>query len=283
MRLANELAERKISELKKQITKVAITPEQLMEALELHQLEHAHVAEIPLVLKEGLNCSARFQNLAGWVGSTTEFRNWLGGSSKSQILCVQGNGELENTSPLSFLISLLYEKLESTPGTLVLPFFCGLSRVRSGPTMMLRAFLVQLLTVCEARGLTGKDGLPVLSFLTHDEVSNMKVSCFTTYTKAVTRLLRAMREKYKGIFILIDAVDFYDSGWDDEMDGFMRSMKKLVRWFNKSNGENSGGELKVLLTASAWSKHFSHPKGSFVVLDVPEEMDESMDGFEEME
>ncbi|KAI4673643.1 uncharacterized protein J4E88_008699 [Alternaria novae-zelandiae] len=274
---------RRISELEDRVAKTAITPEHLMKELELNHSKHTHVAEVSTVLRHGLNSRAKYQNRAGWVGNTTEFQNWLGGRGKSQMLCIQGYGEFENTSPLSFLIALLYEKLESTPRTLVLPFFCGLSSVRSGPALMLRAFFIQLLASCDAHGSKDEDGLPLLSFLSHDDVANMENLCFKTYTKAVVRLLRELRKEYKAIFILIDAVDFYDEKWGDEMDDFMKNMRKLVRSFNKAADGTSGGVLRVLATASAWSELFSSPKKPMVLLDVPEHLDGSTDGFERID
>jgi len=280
---ADSHLERRISELEERVVKTAFTPEHLTEELNLDQSKHTHIAEVSMVLKDGLNSPTEFQNRAGWVGSTVEFRNWLGGSGKSEILCVQGHDEFEKTSPLSFLISLLYEKLEPTPGTLVLPFFCGLSRVRSGPAIMLRALFIQLLASCDTHAQTDEDKLPLLSFLGHDEVASMKELCCEMYTEAVIRLLRALRKVHKATFILIDAVDFYDSEWEDEMEKFVGSMRKLVRWFNKPNNGRSGGVLRVLVTASTWSKCFSSPKKPLIVLDLPEELDGSMDGFEEID
>jgi len=254
-----------------------------MKELDLDRSEHTHVPEVSMVLKDGLNSPANYQHRAGWVGNTAEFQNWLGGRDESQILCIQGHGEFEKTSPLSFLIALLHEKLENTPRTLVLPFFCGLSRVRSGPAIMLRAFFIQLLAACDAHGSTDEKGLPLLSFLGHDDVANMEDLCFETYTKAVVRLLRELRKEYKAIFILIDAVDFYDSDREDEMDDFMKNMRKLVRSFNKVADGTSGGVLRVLVTASTWTKRFTAPKKSMVLLDVPEHLDGSMDGFERID
>jgi hypothetical protein len=277
---ADSCLERRISELEERVAKTAITPEHLMEELQLNRSKHTHVAEVSMVVKDGLNSPARFQNRAGWVGSTTEFRDWLGGSDKSRMLCIQGYGEFEKTSPLSFLISLLYEKLANTPRTMVLPFFCGRSRVSSGPAIMLRAFFVQLLASCDAHGHTDGNALPPLSFLGRDDIANMKELCFETYTNVVTHLLRDLRKKNKAIFILIDAVEFYDEEWEDEMNAFLKSIRKLVRSFNKPDERTSGGVLRVLVTASTWSRRFSSPKKSLVVLDVPEHLDGSMDGFE---
>ena len=64
------------------------------------------------------------------------------------------------------------------------------------------------------------------------------------------------------------------------MDDFVKSIRKLVKSFNKPDEETSGGVLRVLLTASSWSRRFSPPPRSLAVLDVPEYIDSSLDGFE---
>jgi hypothetical protein len=272
--------EQKILELEEQVAKTAITPEYLMKELGLNQVKHTHVPEVPMVLKHGLNSSTEFQNRAGWVGNTTEFRNWLGGPGESQMLVIQGHGEFEKTSPLSFLISLVHEKLGKAPRTLVLPFFCGRSTVSFGPAHMVRALFVQLLALCDTHRYTGERGRPLLSFLGLDDMARMKDLCYDTYAKAVIRLLQGMRKAYSAIFILIDAVEFYDSEWEDEMDDFVKSMRKLIKWFNKPENGASGSVLRVLVTASSWSKRFSSPPRSLAVLDAPEHIDGSLDGFE---
>lgn len=272
--------EQRILELEEQVAKATITPVQLMKELRLNQAKHTHVLEVSMVLKHGLNSPVKFQNRAGWVGNTTEFWNWLGGPEKSQMLCIQGHDEFEETSPLSFLISLLYEKLETAPHTLVLPFFCGRSTVSSGPALMVRALFVQRLALCDKHGRTGERGRPLLSFLGLDDMARMKDLCYETYAEAVAQLLRGLRKAYSAMFILIDAVEFYDFKWEDEMDDFVKNMRKLVRWFNKSEDGTSGSVLRVLVTASSWSKRFSSPPRSLVVLDVPEYIDGSLDGFE---
>jgi hypothetical protein len=267
-------------ELQEQVAKTAITPAHLMKELKLNPAKHTHVSEVPMVLKHGLNSSTKFMNRAGWAANTTEFRDWLGGTDKSQMLCIQGHGGFETTSPLSFLISLVYEKLEQAPGTLVLPFFCGRSTVSSGPAIMARALFVQVLALCDANGYTGERGRPLLSFLGHDEKAQMKELDTEAYTGALAHLLRDLRKQYSAMFLLIDAVEFYDSEWEDEMDDFVKSMRKLVKSFNKPDDGTSGGVLRVLLTASSWSNRFLSPPKSLVVLDVPEYVDGSLDGFE---
>lgn len=277
---ADSRLEQRIMELEEQVAKAATTPQQFMEELRLKPAKHTHVSEVPMVRKHGLNSSTKFQNRAGWVGNTTEFRDWLGGPDKSQILCVQGHGAFEPTSPLSFLISLLYEKLEQAPRTLVLPFFCGRSTVSSGPAIMARALFVQLLAMCDKDGHTGERGRPLLSFLGHDEKAQMKELDLETYTDALAHLLRDLRKDYSAMFILIDGIEYYDSKWEDEMDDFVKSIRKLGKSFNKPDEETSGGVLRVLLTASSWSRRFSPPPKSLAVLDVPEYIDSSLDGFE---
>jgi hypothetical protein len=249
-----------------------------MKELDLDQAEHTHVSEAAMVLQYGLNSLSAFQNRAGWVSNTVEFRNWLGGPRKSQILCIQGHGGLHMTSPLSFLIALLHEKLEKAPRTLVLPFFCGRSTVSSGPAIMLRAFFVQLIALYDVHGNVEENERPLLPILGPEDIQNMQEVCYEPYAKAVTLLLRNLQKDYNAIFIMIDAVDFYDSEWHEEMAEFLRSMRKLAKEFNKL--DNGLGVLRVMMTASSWSTCFLSSCRSVVVLDVPDHIDGHMDGFE---
>jgi len=251
-----------------------------MRELRLKPKKHTHVQETSVVLKDGLNSSAKFQERAGWVGSNSRFQAWLGGKKDSQMLCVQGRGDFDRTSPLSFLTSFLYERLVTEPRTLVLPFFCGRSKVGDGLATMLRALVVQLLDVCKTHGYTGERGRPILSFLRHEERAQMKQNDCATYTKVLAQLLRELRKEYSAIFILIDGIDFYDSRFGEEIDDFVKSMRKLVKLFNKSDDEALGGVLRVLLTTATWSRRFNSPAKPLAVIDVPENTEGSMDGFE---
>jgi len=272
--------ERRIMELEEQVAKTAITPKRLMEELQLKPKKHTHVHEASVALKDGLNSSTKFQERAGWVGSNSRFQAWLGGQNKSQMLCVQDRGDSDRTSPLSFLISLLHERLVTAPRTLVLPFFCGRSKVADGPAIMLRALVVQLLDVCKTHGYTGERGRPILSFLGHKEKAQLDELDCETYTNVLTQLLRELRKEYNAIFILIDGIDFYDSDFEEEVDDIVKSMRKLVKSLNKADDEALGGVLRVLLTTATWSSRFGSPAKPLVVIDVPEYIEGSMDGFE---
>ncbi|KAI4639382.1 hypothetical protein J4E93_009210 [Alternaria ventricosa] len=271
---------RRIMELEEQVAKTSITPKRLMEELHLKPKKHTHVHEASVVLKDGLNSSTKFQERAGWVGSNSRFQAWLGGKNKSQMLCVQDRGDSDRTSPLSFLISLLHERLVTAPRTLVLPFFCGRSKTDDGPAIMPRALVVQLLDVCKTYGYTGEKGQPILSFLGHEERMQLNEQDCVAYTKVLTQLLRELRKKYDAIFILIDGVDFYDSDFEEEIDDFVKSMKKLIKSLNKPDDEALGGVVRVLLTTATWSSRFDSPAKPLVVIDVPEYIEGSMDGFE---
>ena len=277
---ANTRLEQEILELRDQFAKAVITPKCLMRDLRLKPKKHTHLQETSMVLKDGLNSSAKFQERAGWAGTNRRFQAWLGGENNSQMLCVQGRGDFDRTSPLSFLISILHERLVTAPRTLVLPFFCGRGKVSDGPVVMLKALVVQLLSICDAEGHTGEKGRPILSFLGHEERRQLNVQDCVAYTKVLTQLLRELRKKYDAIFILIDGVDFYDSDFEDEIDDFVKSMRKLVKSLNKPDAEALGGVLRVLLTTATRSSRFDSPAKPLVVIDVPEYIEGSMDGFE---
>ena len=206
-----------------------------MKELNLEPDKHTHTSEVPMVLKHGQDVYSptNFRIRAEWVDKTSKFQDWLGGPDESRILCIQGHGIIETTSPMSLLISLLYVKLEQAPRTLVLPFFCGISKASYGPKSMLRALLAQLLDLCNTHGYTGKGGLPILSFLGHEERAQLKEQDCLTYTGVLALLLQELRKEYSAIFILIDGVDFYDSEFEEDIDDFVEGMRQLVERLNK--------------------------------------------------
>ena len=253
-----------------------------MKELNLEPDKHTHTSEVPMVLKHAqeVYSPTNFRRHAEWVSNTFEFHDWLGGRDQSRILCVQGQSAFETTSPMSYLISALYLTLEQAPRTLVLPFFCGRSKASYGPKFMLRALLAQLLDLCNTHGYTGKGGVPILSFLGHEERAQLKEQDCVTYTGVLAQLLQELRKEYSAIFILIDGLDLYDSGFEEGMDDFVEGMKQLVKFCNKPDDKTPGGVLRVLLTTATSSRCFDSPAKPLVVIDVPKYIKGMFDGFE---
>ncbi|KAI4657106.1 uncharacterized protein J4E79_007722 [Alternaria viburni] len=233
------------AELAEPVARTAITPENLMKELNLKPAKHTHTSEVPMVLKHAQ----------------------------------EGQSAFETTSPMSYLISALYLTLEQAPRTLVLPFFCGRSKASYGPKFMLRALLAQLLDLCNTHGYTGKGGVPILSFLGHEERAQLKEQDCVTYTRVLAQLLQELRKEYSAIFILIDGLDLYDSGFEEGMDDFVEGMKQLVKFCNKPDDKTPGGVLRVLLTTATSSRCFDSPAKPLVVIDVPNYIEGMLDGF----
>ena len=270
----NSRLERRLCELEKRVTKVAITQEGLIKELGMRVTEDMDMSEVTMLDGHPLSSlpAVAFQNGAAWVYNNSEFRGWLL-SRRSHMLCIQGHGELEKTSPLSSLVWFLYKKLEEMPHTLVLPFFCGLSTVRSGPVSLVRGLFAQLLSLCQDQGHRSERQQSLFSFLERQDKAKVEKPSFAIYKAELTKLMKDLRKQYSSMFVLIDAVDFYDLDWEDEMNDFVKSMRKLVKLFDQPADGTPGSDLRILMTASTWSRRFSSPPRSMVVLDVPEDVD----------
>lgn len=289
-------ADREINELKTQATerdqlvnRLCPSAQSLADRLNLDLKADGHCAETDFVRGTGLNESIKFQARARWLANTFRFRKWLR-IAESGALFVQGNGELDPVSPLSFLDTLLIERLAEHPKTLVLPFFCGVydapysPESMSGPVILVRALLSQLLSLEEIYGGngTGKDGLPFLSFLSQDKIASLEGGSFATFIDTIAILLSSLVSHYDSIFLIIDGLDYFDSDWEIETKRLIKRFVKLVRQFNerRRKGTEVIGSLKVLLTVSTYLEYVPERGKGVMKLDVPEEVDE--DGIDEL-
>jgi hypothetical protein len=245
--------------------------------------------DMKLILSFGLDESISFQSRSRWISNTSEFSEWMK-SSDAKALFVEGHGGFEKMSPLSFFITLLYESLLKVPDTLVLSFFCGLNTknnrdtAMTGPMIMAKALFAQLLAQDGLESSNEADDDPPLSLLSMELVSRMCKNSHEAYMPALSQLLLKLGERYKAIFVMVDAVDFYDHEWKDELREFIRTMKGLTRGFNKQRKKRGGvGTFKLLVTASSRTTCFPSPRKSVAVVEVPEELDEEEESFEQFE
>lgn len=229
------------------------------------------------------NQSIKFQARARWLANASRFKKWLR-AAESGALLVNGDGELDCVSPLSFLDTLLIGRLGEFPKTLVLPFFCGVyeapysSEKTSGPMILARALLSQLLSLQEihSENGTGKDGLPFLSFLSQDKIAKLESGSFSASVDTIITLLSSLVSYYDSIFLIIDSLDYFDSEWETEAKRLTKGFTKLAKQVNerREKGTEVIGTLKVLLTVSTNFEYVPERGKGVVKLEVPDEVDE---------
>jgi hypothetical protein len=277
--------DRRISDLESLRDRNILAPADIMKDLDLDIDRDTHLHDVVAVQRHGLQDGIRFQNRARWVSNSGVFKEWIN-SGKSALLFIQGRGSFQRTSPLSFLVSLLYDNIQQQSGTLVLPFFCGRrpedSEV-SGPMAMARAFFAQLLALYETTHVEDTEKHPLMTFLEAQYIMRMKEKedSLDAYITAIIQLIFELRPTSKAIFVLIDGVDFLDSDWTDEILEFIHRLDIMVRKARKRTRAGAiGGPVKVLLTASTRSRCSTVATKTGILLDVPEDMSGEKNGFE---
>jgi hypothetical protein len=281
--------DREIRKLKSRLEQTSFTAADLTTFLKIGDIKSGHREDIKSVLSFGLDESISFQSRSRWISNASKFSEWMK-SSDSKALFIEGHGEFERITPLSFFITLLHETLVKVPDTLVLTFFCGLNSKSyrdtgiSGPTNMTKVLFAQLLALEGLDSGEEVDGDPPLSCLGVKVISRMCKNSHIAYMLALSQLLLKLGERYKAIFIMVDAVDFYDNDWKDEMLNFTAMVKELTRDFNKQRKKRGYiGALKTLVTASSRTTCFPSPGKSVAVIEIPEELDEEQDSYEQLE
>ncbi|KAH5013566.1 hypothetical protein HBI75_193840 [Parastagonospora nodorum] len=278
----NKEKDDKIRRLSNLVYRTSNTPETLMVSLELNSTQAEHNSDLRTVLAFGLNESLTFQGRSGYIGKANEFRDWMN-SNRSAALFIQGHGDFEKMTPTSYFITLLRESIQKLPNTLALSFFCGLHTDGgiSGPAIMAKTIFGQALALNAPDDSEDANGDPLLSFLGVQDVQKMQADNYDTYLSSLAQLLPNIRRRYSAIFIMVDSVDFYDEKFEEEIWQFISEIKKLIKVFNKSQKQENGGVLKLLMTASSQSSCFSHSSRSSVTMHMPEEIDGDEDKFEE--
>jgi len=231
------------------------------------------------VLASGITQRTRYQARSKFIADNQEFRDWYI-ASDSQFLCINGNFEQDSFSPTAFLASMIVDGFKSNPqDVLCLPFFCGLHTDTilcddvevSGPTLLLRTLIAQILC------LSDMDDKQYLSFLTEEKVEEMEDMSKETYLDVLKQLIRCLMQEYKAVFIVLDGVEFYDSGKNRSW--MKKVMKHLARMTREEAGV--GGSLKVLMMASSYCSIFSRESG-LEALDIPEEIECDGEGYESL-
>ena len=242
-----------------------------------------HVRDIDDVQSAGLIESSEIQVRSKWLAETPAFQTWIK-SARSRILYIQGDGEQEPISSISFLSVLLQVKLLESDDVIVLNFFCSLhtagqsddSEDFSGPTCLVKALLAQILGLDGVDWARGDNGYPYLSLSPHD-VSRLSQGIYSTYLRAVAGIVAKLLAQHKAIFIIIDGLDWYDSTWGREVGRLLKTLLNLV------DSKRAAGVLKVLLTAATHLKYIPEVCSESATIEMPEEIYEEADSFEELD
>jgi hypothetical protein len=221
-----------------------------MGSLNLDTNQISHLNDIQAVLMFGLNEPVRFQSLSRWISQSGEFQNWMS-SNKSAGLFLEAQGDFERTTSVSFFATLLHQNLQSVSGALILTFFCGLDTTShlqedlSGLTAMARSLFVHLLATEKLDVGHEQHASSALSFLSIDDITSMRTNSFESYLYAVSGLLLGLTQRYSAVFVIIDAIDFYDKLWDTEVLHFIKTMRSQEQVEQAAEKRRDGGGCEV--------------------------------------
>ncbi|KAJ4291996.1 hypothetical protein N0V90_009895 [Kalmusia sp. IMI 367209] len=269
----------RIEDLERQLQKKSFRASTLAHRLHISLSSQGHITDLEISLAAGITQSTRFQAKSKYITETEEFREWFT-AEEGGMLCVNGNSEQDSLSPTAFLTSLIVQNMKpKSEEILVLSFFCGLHTTVfeqgehriGGPTLLLRTIITQILSLDDI------DAKQYLSFLGEDEVQAMESMQTKPYLETLGELLANLLQDYKGIFIIIDGIEFYDK---EEYKG---RLKRMIKFLAKLTTETSStnGTLKVLIMASSHSSLFRRSSG-FDALEIPEEIECDGEGYESL-
>jgi hypothetical protein len=139
--------------------------------------------------------------------------------------------------------------------------------------------LVQILSQTGIDWENGPHGLPVLSCLEAETVSDLHENTIAAYLTAVGHLLMVVRRQYDAVVILVDGIEYYEDKHSEEVAELIQSLMRLVRAFNKARKDEGTGTLKILFTVSTRTRCFPAGKKSVTKIDVPAALDGDGNGF----
>ena len=269
-------------ELRRRVKETSYTPASLAKALDLDVKVNGNSNDVNDVQSAGLTAASGFQIRAKWIVETSDFRNWIH-SDHSDILYVQGNGEQESISSISFMTALLQTRLLESEHVLVLPFYCGLhtggqfedSDEMKGPLIMIRALLAQILNLDEIDWVNGAGGYPYLS-LDPNQVLKMGKHSFLAHLKVVVNVIAELRGNYNAIFVLLDGLDWYDWTWEREVRQLVERLLRLVR------SREGTGVIKIFMSAATRVNCMSEMASEVNSIQVPEEIYDEGESYEEL-
>lgn len=228
-----------------------ITVDQLERLLQVNTDFAARDAERSL--REGNQLKPSDQQRAGWLMSNSKFQSWFK-SGLSDMLVIDGMGEMIPVSPMSYFCSLLSQELGQITNAIPVSFFCGLHRVgdyMSDAIAIMRSLITQLLANPFIRQNIN------LNFMSFDAVLGVQQFQLDFLCELFRRIIGSLTLN-TAIFIIIDGVSWFETEPRlKELSSVMLSLRDLVVECNTC-GTNSGVILKLLITSPRASIHTKH-------------------------
>jgi hypothetical protein len=204
-------------------------------------------------LREGNQLRSSGQQRAAWLMSNSKFQLWFK-SGLSEMLVIDGMGEMVPVSPMSYFCSLLSQELGQITNAVPLSFFCGLHRVgdhMSDATAIMRSIITQLLANSFIRQSIN------LNFMSFDAILGVQQLRLDFLCELFRRIIGSLTSN-AAIFIIIDGVSWFETEPRlRELSSVMLSLRDLVFECNTA-GANSSVILKLLITSPKASIHTKH-------------------------
>jgi hypothetical protein len=182
--------------------------------------------------------------------NSARFQSWFK-SGLSEMLVIDGMGEMTPVSPMSYFCALLLQELTNT---VPLSFICGLHRAgdnMSDATAIMRSLISQLLANPLVRQNIN------LHFMSLNAIIGVQELRLDFLCELFRRTVGSLTPG-TAIFIIIDGVSWFEKEPHlEELSFAMVSLRDLVIECNTS-GMNNGVILKLLVTSSKASIHTKH-------------------------
>jgi hypothetical protein len=228
-----------------------ITIDQLLPLLQVNADFAARDAERSL--REGNQLRPSDQQRATWLMNNAKFQSWFK-SGLSEMLVIDGMGEMTSVSPMSYFCSLLSQELSHINNAVPLSFFCGLHRAgdsMSDATAIMRSLISQLLANPFVRQNIS------LHFMSSDAIIGVQQLRLDFLSELFRRIVGTLTSN-TAIFIIIDGISWFETKPRlNELSSAILSLRDLVIECNTS-GMNNGAILKLLITSPKASIHTKH-------------------------
>jgi len=236
---------------------IAAVPPPVITVNQLQQLLQVNtdftVRDAERSLREGNQLRPSDQQRAAWLMSNSKFQSWFK-SGLSDMLVIDGMGEMIPVSPMSYFCSLLSQELSQITNAVPLSFFCGLHRVgdyMSDATAIMRSLITQLVANPYVRQNIN------LNFMSFDAVLGVQQLRLDFLCELFRRIIGSLTLN-TAIFIIIDGVSWFETEpRRRELSSVMLSLRDLVVECNTTDA-TSGAILKLLITSPKASIHTKH-------------------------